>query len=241
MSTASPDHTFKGHVVSVSPGTGAQFSILPPQNATGNWVKVVQRVPLRIAFDKDEDTLCCVPAYERVNVEIDTGHSRIPLMSAPLKDQPKANKMSPRFASMSPKVLRMLVTVCAMTATIMQALDTTIANVALPYMQGLAVGLARPDQLGAHLLHRRRRHHDGADRLGSPTASAARNCSSFASPASPSPRSCARWRRTSSRWCCSACCRAWRAPRWCRCRNRCCSIPIQSRNAAPPWRSGASA
>jgi len=44
--------------------------------------------------------------------------------------------MSPRFASMSPKTLRMLVTVCAMTATIMQALDTTIANVALPYMQG---------------------------------------------------------------------------------------------------------
>ena len=45
--------------------------------------------------------------------------------------------MNPRFAAgMSPKVLRMLVTVCAMTATIMQALDTTIANVALPYMQG---------------------------------------------------------------------------------------------------------
>src|ERR1022692_817823 len=40
------------------------------------------------------------------------------------------------FASMSPKLRRMLVTVCAMTATIMQALDTTIANVALPYMQG---------------------------------------------------------------------------------------------------------
>ncbi len=40
------------------------------------------------------------------------------------------------FASMSPKVRRMLITVCAMTATIMQALDTTIANVALPYMQG---------------------------------------------------------------------------------------------------------
>jgi DHA2 family multidrug resistance protein len=40
------------------------------------------------------------------------------------------------FASMSPKVRRMLITVCAMTATVMQALDTTIANVALPYMQG---------------------------------------------------------------------------------------------------------
>jgi DHA2 family multidrug resistance protein len=45
--------------------------------------------------------------------------------------------MSPRFAAgMPPKTLRMLITVCAMTATIMQALDTTIANVALPYMQG---------------------------------------------------------------------------------------------------------
>ena len=44
--------------------------------------------------------------------------------------------MSPRAAKLSPKTLRILVTVCAMTATIMQALDTTIANVALPYMQG---------------------------------------------------------------------------------------------------------
>lgn len=44
--------------------------------------------------------------------------------------------MSPRAAALSPKALRMLITVCAMTATIMQALDTTIANIALPYMQG---------------------------------------------------------------------------------------------------------
>ena len=43
-----PDHGFYGTVESVSPGTGAQFAILPPQNASGNWVKVVQRVPLRI-------------------------------------------------------------------------------------------------------------------------------------------------------------------------------------------------
>src|SRR5499433_3340292 len=44
--------------------------------------------------------------------------------------------MTTRFAAIDPKLRRMLVTVCAMTATIMQALDTTIANVALPYMQG---------------------------------------------------------------------------------------------------------
>jgi membrane fusion protein (multidrug efflux system) len=70
-------HPFTGHVVAVSPGTGAQFSILPPQNATGNWVKVVQRVPLRIAFDKDPN-LDKLRAGMSVNVSIDTHHSRWP-------------------------------------------------------------------------------------------------------------------------------------------------------------------
>ena len=76
-----PDHTFKGSVIAVSPGTGAQFSILPPQNATGNWVKVVQRVPVRIAFDKDEDTHLLRSGMSVV-VKIDTGHSRLPFLSA---------------------------------------------------------------------------------------------------------------------------------------------------------------
>ena len=57
-----PDHTFNGTSCAVSPGTGAQFSILPPQNASGNWVKVVQRVPVRIAFDQDQDSRRCAPA-----------------------------------------------------------------------------------------------------------------------------------------------------------------------------------
>jgi len=83
-----PDHTFKGTVVAVSPGTGAQFSILPPQNATGNWVKVVQRVPVRILFNKDEDTHL-LRAGMSVNVEIDTGHSRIPFISANAKEPEK--------------------------------------------------------------------------------------------------------------------------------------------------------
>jgi membrane fusion protein (multidrug efflux system) len=82
-----PDHTFKGHVIAVSPGTGAQFSILPPQNATGNWVKVVQRVPVRIAFDKDEDTHL-LRAGMSVMVNIDTGHSRLRFLSVLAKDLP---------------------------------------------------------------------------------------------------------------------------------------------------------
>lgn len=50
---AFPNHLFKGTIGSLSPGTGAQFAILPPQNATGNFVKVVQRVPVRIALPAD--------------------------------------------------------------------------------------------------------------------------------------------------------------------------------------------
>jgi membrane fusion protein, multidrug efflux system len=87
-----PDHVFTGHVIAVSPGTGAQFSILPPQNATGNWVKVVQRVPVRIAFDKDEDTRL-LRAGMSVNVDIDTGHSRLPaFFSVFAKEKPATTK-----------------------------------------------------------------------------------------------------------------------------------------------------
>ena len=70
-----PDRTFHGTVQSVSPGTGAQFAILPPQNANGNWVKVVQRVPVRIAFDPDQD-LSLLRAGMSVTVDIDTGRRR---------------------------------------------------------------------------------------------------------------------------------------------------------------------
>jgi membrane fusion protein (multidrug efflux system) len=84
-----PDHTFTGTVVSVSPGTGAQFSILPAQNATGNWVKVVQRVPVRIAFDEDADTHLLRSGMS-VEVDIDTHHSRLPSFLAPAaKAEPK--------------------------------------------------------------------------------------------------------------------------------------------------------
>jgi membrane fusion protein (multidrug efflux system) len=51
---AYPDKTFHGKVDSIQAGTGAQFSLLPPENATGNYVKVVQRVPVKIVFDPGE-------------------------------------------------------------------------------------------------------------------------------------------------------------------------------------------
>jgi len=46
-----PDHQWKGRVASISPGSGEIFSLLPPQNASGNWVKVTQRIPVRIDID----------------------------------------------------------------------------------------------------------------------------------------------------------------------------------------------
>ena len=66
---AYPDITFHGHVDSIQYGTGARFSLLPPENATGNYVKVVQRVPVKIVFDRMED-------YE--NVLLPPGMSVVP-------------------------------------------------------------------------------------------------------------------------------------------------------------------
>jgi membrane fusion protein (multidrug efflux system) len=73
---AFPDHVFKGTVGSLSPGTGAQFAILPPQNATGNFVKVVQRVPIRIYFDRNDKFVQKLKAGMSAYTSIDTGHHR---------------------------------------------------------------------------------------------------------------------------------------------------------------------
>jgi membrane fusion protein (multidrug efflux system) len=73
---AFPNHLFKGYVGSLSPGTGAQFAILPPQNATGNFVKVVQRVPVRIYFDQNDKFVGRLKAGMSVYATIDTGHRR---------------------------------------------------------------------------------------------------------------------------------------------------------------------
>ena len=51
------DRTFRGHVESLPGASGARFSLLPPENATGNYVKVVQRLPVRIALDRGQPDL----------------------------------------------------------------------------------------------------------------------------------------------------------------------------------------
>ncbi len=52
-----PGHVFHGHLLSLAPATGAVFSVIPPENATGNFTKIVQRVPVRIALDDEDASL----------------------------------------------------------------------------------------------------------------------------------------------------------------------------------------
>ncbi len=69
-----PGRTFHGHVESLSPGTGSSFALLPPENATGNWVKVVQRLPVRIHID-DPDSSRPLRAGLSATVRVDTHHT----------------------------------------------------------------------------------------------------------------------------------------------------------------------
>lgn len=70
-----PDREWRGTVESLSQATGAEFSVIPPQNATGNWVKVVQRIPIRIkVIRQDNDPL--FRAGMSTTVEIDTEQNR---------------------------------------------------------------------------------------------------------------------------------------------------------------------
>jgi membrane fusion protein (multidrug efflux system) len=66
-----PDVVFHGHVGSLSPATGAQFSVLPPENATGNFTKIVQRVPVRVLLDGDASELGRLRPGLSVTAEVD--------------------------------------------------------------------------------------------------------------------------------------------------------------------------
>ena len=67
-----PGKTFHGHVLSLAPGTGAIFSVIPPENATGNFTKIVQRVPVRIALDDADARLGELRPGLSTTVSVDT-------------------------------------------------------------------------------------------------------------------------------------------------------------------------
>ena len=73
---AYPDRTFQAEVWSISPATGAEFAVLPPQNATGNWVKVVQRLPVRLRLIEQNFDDAPLRAGMTVGIRIDTKHTK---------------------------------------------------------------------------------------------------------------------------------------------------------------------
>ena len=128
---------WRGTVAAISPGTGAQFAILPPQNAAGNWIKIVQRVPREDRVRAGPGPAPAALRHERhgrdrhrpprqagAAARVERGGHRTPTHDRPA-----------RARGVTPSVQRLLVTICVMMATIMQVLDITIANVSLPYMQ----------------------------------------------------------------------------------------------------------
>jgi membrane fusion protein, multidrug efflux system len=71
-----PDAVWHGSVQSISPAAAQEFSLLPAQNTSGNWVKVVQRVPMRVRVDTGDQKLPPLRAGMSVEVNVDTGHAR---------------------------------------------------------------------------------------------------------------------------------------------------------------------
>jgi len=76
-----PGYEYRGHVDGIAPGTGAAFALLPPENATGNWVKVVQRVPIRIRLDAPPPPERPLRVGASVVVTIDTRDRRGALLT----------------------------------------------------------------------------------------------------------------------------------------------------------------
>jgi membrane fusion protein (multidrug efflux system) len=81
---------YHGHVVGLAPGTGAAFALLPPQNASGNWIKVVQRVPVRISLDAKELQQHPLRVGLSTSVKVDTRERNGPVLATAPATKPVA-------------------------------------------------------------------------------------------------------------------------------------------------------
>ena len=144
---AYPGRKLTGHVESVQPGSGTAFSLLPAENATGNFVKVVQRVPVKIVVDDWPADLAGRP-----------GHVGRALDKGAMTDARTARTggWSPERSAAgghNPYLIAFVVSI----ATFMEVLDTTIANVALAPHRRRTGGRHRREHLRHHQLSRRQR------------------------------------------------------------------------------------
>ena len=154
--TCCPAATFTGRVVSLAPATGAVFSVIPPENATGNFTKIVQRVPVRIALDDGDGTLGLLRPGLSTTVSVDTR------AAGSRSDAPMSHRAPPAGRAEHRAVrgdVRRHVHGAA------RHPDRRL--VAAGYRRR-AVGGAGRDQLGADRLSDRRDHRDPAVRLADP-------------------------------------------------------------------------
>ena len=167
-----PDACWHGTVESIAPATDQNFSLLPAQNSS----RQLGQGGAAHSGARSRSTAARRSAAARRH-ERRGRHRHRPRRAPCPTCSTDCRRWLPSSAAAVPH--RAIITVCAMIATLMQALDTTIANVALPYMQGSLSATLGPDHLGADLLHRRRRDHDRAGRAGWRPGSAGRTCSSL--------------------------------------------------------------
>ena len=85
------EHIFHGRVQGMSAGTGAAFSLLPAQNASGNWIKVVQRVPVRIQIDDGDLAKAPLRIGLSATVTVDTTSRNGPVLAMEAEDKPVGN------------------------------------------------------------------------------------------------------------------------------------------------------
>ena len=121
---AYPGVVFHGHVDSIQQGTGSRFSLLPAENATGNYIKVVQRVPVKIVFDGPLDP----------QKPLELGMSVVPTID--LSSGKKMNAISSAADKSDFKPNKWMVGISVMIGAFMGVMDVSVVNVALPHMMG---------------------------------------------------------------------------------------------------------
>jgi membrane fusion protein (multidrug efflux system) len=105
-----PGQKFAGHVESIAPATGAEFSVLPAENATGNFTKIVQRVPVRVVLDGDASTLGRLRPGLSVSVDVDErggDNARAADATRDARDDPHPNgtgRIKLRSPAISPEI-----------------------------------------------------------------------------------------------------------------------------------------
>ncbi|MBV6425503.1 MAG: Multidrug export protein EmrA [Steroidobacteraceae bacterium] len=118
------DVTFHGRVAGLGAGSGSAFALLPPQNASGNWIKVVQRVPVRIALDPRELAGHPLRVGLSITAEVDTHDTSGPLASTAVRDTRRANTDEARTARVDERIAGIIAANAGSAAAAPEAADT---------------------------------------------------------------------------------------------------------------------